>query len=125
MNSEIIKKLSKAEDGLAIYEYMANNIDNLSDADVKELIDLMTRVDRNGQFAVSTARYLHAVEDNKYAEYVDILVKAAIEKDRERKYIIDLLAAFWGSDYMDHVAGLNASDDNFRRIYKRIYNTGM
>lgn len=125
MDSEIIKKLNKEESGLAVYEYIANNIDNLSDKDIKELIELMVRVDRNGQFAVSTARYLHAIEGDKYNDYVDILVKAAIEKDRERKYIIDLLAAFWGADYMEHVAELNASDDNFRRIYKRIYNTGM
>lgn len=53
------------------------------------------------------------------------MVAAAIEKDRERRYIADLLESLYGADYRDRVDQLNASDDNFRRIYKRVYPKGI
>ena len=123
MSEEILKKLRKDEDGLATYEYIANNIGNCDDI-MPKLVENIIQVDRNGQFVVSTARYLHAIDKDKYAESIDTLIKAAIERDREHKYIPDLLSSIWGADYAERVDELN-KDDNFRRIYKRVFPKGI
>lgn len=123
MSEEILKKLRKDEDGLATYEYIANNIGNCDDI-MPKLVENIIQVDRNGQFVVSTARYLHAIDKDKYADSIDTLIKAAIERDREHKYIPDLLSSIWGADYADRVDELN-KDDNFRRIYKRVFPKGI
>ena len=123
MDEDILKKLKKDEDGLSTYEYIANNIGNCDDI-MPQLIANIINVDRNGQFAVSTARYLNAIDKERYASEIDSLIKAAIEKDRERNYIPDLLGSIWGADYAERVDELNA-DDNFRRIYKRVYPVGI
>ena len=123
MSEEILKKLRKDEDGLATYEYIANNIGNCDDI-MPKLVENIIQVDRNGQFVVSTARYLHAIDKDKYADSIDTLVKAAIERDREHKYIPDLLGSIWGADYAERVEELN-KDDNFRRIYKRVFPKGI
>ena len=123
MSEEILKKLRKDEDGLATYEYIANNIGNCDDI-MPKLVENIIQVDRNGQFVVSTARYLHAIDKDKYADSIDTLVKAAIERDRELKYIPDLLGSIWGADYAERVDELN-KDDNFRRIYKRVFPKGI
>ena len=123
MSEEILKKLRKDEDGLATYEYIANNIGNCDDI-MPKLVENIIQVDRNGQFVVSTARYLHAIDKDKYAESIDTLIKAAIERDREHKYIPDLLGSIWGADYAERVEELN-KDDNFRRIYKRVFPKGI
>ena len=123
MSEEILKKLRKDEDGLATYEYIANNIGNCEDF-MPKLVENIIQVDRNGQFVVSTARYLHAIDKDKYAESIDTLIKAAIERDREHKYIPDLLSSIWGADYAERVEELN-KDDNFRRIYKRVFPKGI
>ncbi len=123
MSEEILKKLRKDEDGLATYEYIANNIGNCDDI-MPKLVENIIQVDRNGQFVVSTARYLHAIDKDKYADSIDTLIKAAIERDREHKYIPDLLSSIWGADYAERVDELN-KDDNFRRIYKRVFPKGI
>ena len=115
--------MRKDEDGLATYEYIANNIGNCDDI-MPKLVENIIQVDRNGQFVVSTARYLHAIDKDKYAESIDTLIKAAIERDREHKYIPDLLSSIWGADYAERVEELN-KDDNFRRIYKRVFPKGI
>lgn len=84
----------------------------------------MMRVDLSGQFIVSAARYLFAIDAEHYNNAISRLITAAIEKDREHRYIADLLP-LWGADYEDHVEELNKSDNNFRRIYKRLYPTGI
>lgn len=124
MEEEIRKKLSKDPNGLLTYEYIANHINIIGD-EMNTLIDNMISVDKNGQFVVSTARYLHAIDSEKYATCIDRLIKAAIDHDREHQYIIDLLAAIWGADYAEHVDELKLSDDNFRRIYKRVFPVGI
>ena len=48
------------------------------------------------------------------------LIATAIEKDRERRYLPDLITSIWGADYQSRAEELIATDDNFRRIYKRI-----
>ena len=77
------------------------------------------------QFVVSTARYLNAIDHDKYASSIDLLVKAAIAKDRDHVYLSYLAASLWGDDFKEHAAELSASDDNFRRIFKRLYPVGI
>lgn len=123
MNEEIKKELGKDPDGLLTYEYIANHISSIDDS-IDELVDNMINVDLNGQFVVSAARYLHAIDKDKYEPQISRLMAAAIEKDRERRYIGDLLP-LWGDDYTKRADELSAADDNFRRIYKRMYPTGI
>ncbi|MDD6778370.1 MAG: hypothetical protein PUD91_04995 [Bacteroidales bacterium] len=120
MDEDLKKKLRRDPNGLLTYEYIANNIDNI-DGIMPELVQNMIMVDSKGQFVASTARYLHAIDAKKYASAIDTLVKAAIDKDREHVYLPDLIVALWGNDYQERAAELSASDDNFRRIYKRLY----
>ena len=124
MNESIKKELSKDTNGLLTYEYIANNIDDVDDI-MPELIDNIISVDLTGQFVVSTARYLHAIDPEKYSESIDRLIKAAIMRDRDRAYLGSLASSIWGSDYKEHAAELSAKDDNFRRIYKRLYPVGI
>ena len=120
MDDSLKKQLCKDETGLTTYEYIANNIDTIDD-DLPELVANIINVDLNGQFVVSTARYLYAIDSERYAQSIDALVKAAIEKDREHKYLGDLIAGIYGADYKEHASKLSRTDDNFRRIYKRLY----
>ncbi len=124
MDENLKKQLSKDPDGLLTYEYIANNISTVDDI-MLELADNIINVDLTGQFVVSAARYLSAIDEEKYAESIDRLVKAAIEKDRERKYLGDLAVSIWGADYKEHADELVAKDDNFRRIYKRLFPVGI
>ena len=118
---DILKNLAADPDGLLTYEYMANHIAELSPDDMAALADNMIQVDRNGQFVVSAARYLFASDRELFAAPIATLIAAAIDKDRERRYIGDLLQAIYGPDYAARAAELSAEDDNFRRIYKRLY----
>lgn len=120
MIEEALQKLSADPDGLLTYEYMANHIDECQEI-MPRLIDNMIAVDTTGQFLVSAARYLHAIDAVGFADSINHLVETAIDRDRERRYIGDLLPGLWGSDYVDHVEELQASDNNFRRIYKRMH----
>ena len=124
MDKELKNKLSKDNNGLLTYEYIANNMGSIDDI-MPELVQNIIDVDLNGQFVVRTARYLNAIDKEKYKTEIDSLVKAAIEKDRERKYLGDLLADLWGSDYKEHAEELMSRSDNFRRIYKRLYSKGI
>lgn len=120
MNEDLKKAVGKDPDGLLTYEYIANHIGEI-DGVLDELVDNMIGADLNGQFLVSAAHYLHAIDGEKYHESIDRLIAAAIDRDRERRYIGDLLPALWGEDYAEHVAELSARDNNFRRIYKRLF----
>lgn len=124
MDEKIKKELENDPDGLISYEYMANNI-GMIDSDLEWLTDNLSKVDGNGQFLVSAARYLHAVDATRFAGAIDKLVASAIEKDRERAYIGSLLQSLYGPDYMEHAEELRLTDNNFRRIFKRLYPKGM
>ncbi len=124
MDENLKKKLSKDPDGLLTYEYIANNIGGCDDI-IDGLVDNMVAVDKNGQFVASAARYLCAINRDKYAPQINRLIAAAIEKDRERRYLGDLLQGIWGADYAERAEELKAADDNFRRIYKRLFSTGI
>ncbi|MDE6488282.1 MAG: hypothetical protein K2L46_03295, partial [Paramuribaculum sp.] len=84
-------------------------------------IENMIMVDASGQFTVSAARYLNAIDPEKYAAHIQNLISAAIDKDRERVYIGSLLTDIWGPDYASRADSLAASDRNFRRIYQRLH----
>lgn len=112
--------LASDPDGLICYEYLANNIDNC-DGDIDTIIDNLSRADINGQFSASAARYLHAIDSEKYAGPVARLVEVAIERDREHRYLAGILQSLYGSDYESRAEELNAADNNFRRIYKRLF----
>lgn len=119
MEQDLKKRLSQDSDGLLTYEYIANHIGECDDI-MSELVDNMILVDPTGQFMVSAARYLYAINPETYADSISRLIATAIEKDRERRYLPDLVTAIWGSDYAERADELAAADDNFRRIYKRI-----
>ena len=121
MTSALKKELARDTDGLLTYEYLANHIDDC-DRDLSGLVDNMIAVDSTGQFIVSAARYLFATDPERFSGAVNRLIAIGIEKDRDRAYIGSLLQSVYGADYADRVAELSASDDNFRRIYKRLFN---
>ncbi|MDE6297868.1 MAG: hypothetical protein K2L89_08470 [Muribaculaceae bacterium] len=114
---------NKEEEGMSIYEYIVDNVDTC-ESEMNELINKLRMADTSGQFLASTARYLSAVDREKFDCWLTPLIEGAIERDRDRRYIGSLLEGIWGEDYKERVEELRASDDNFRRIYKRIYFDG-
>ena len=124
MDNATKKLLDNDTNGLLTYDYIANNMGNIDD-DLPSLVDNMILKDRTGQFVVSTARYLNAIDRDKYSASIDLLVKAAIAKDRDHVYLSYLASSLWGTDYKEHAAELSAKDDNFRRIFKRLYPVGI
>lgn len=121
MDTDIKSILADDPDGLLTYEYLANHIDTIEPV-IDQIVEHMKSVDLTGQFVVSAARYLNAIDAEKFATAISNLISAAIDKDRERRYLPDLLT-IWGQDYADRVEQLNATDNNFRRIYKRLFPT--
>lgn len=119
MDQDLKKQLSQDPDGLLTYEYIANHI-GLCDDIMPELVDNMIMVDKTGQFVTSAARYLNAIDSERYASCINTLVGAAIEKDRDRLYLASLVESLYGADYVLRAAELSETDDNFRRIYKRL-----
>jgi hypothetical protein len=124
MNDEELKTLSNDPDGLLTYEYIANHIGKCDD-DLDRLVDNLRKVDLTGQFMASAARYLNAIDAERYAEPVRTLVAATIDRDRGHRYIGDLMQSLYGEDYAEHAAELSATDNNFRRMYKRLYPEGL
>lgn len=119
MDQDLKKQLSQDPDGLLTYEYIANHIGQCDDI-MPELVDNMILVDKTGQFVASAARYLNAIDPKRYATCINTLVGAAIEKDRDRLYLANLVESLYGTDYVLRAAELSETDDNFRRIYKRL-----
>lgn len=115
------KKLLKQDaDGLATYEYLANNIETCFD-DLDAIIENMTNVDRTGQFLASAARYLHAIDSERYAPAVEKLVAATIDKDREHAYLPALIRGIYGDNFAEGAEERCATDRNFRRMYQRLF----
>lgn len=120
MNEQDLKRLKGDPDGLLTYEYLANHIGECEAADIDTLIDNMITVDLSGQFLASAARYLNAIDPEGYAPAIRRLVGAAIDKDREHRYLPDLITGLYGADYAERADELCSADDNFRRLYKRL-----
>ena len=116
----ILKQLNNDTTGMDTYEYIVNHVDNCVPL-MPRLIENLIKVDNSGQFLASTARFIHAVDCDQFDEFLPALIEGAISKDRERKYIGALLEAIWGEDYESKKDELLATDDNFRRIYKRVF----
>ena len=125
MTDNDIKKLRLDPDGLLTYEYLANHIGECGPEEIDVLIENMERVDLSGQFLASAARYLNAIDPDGYQPAIRTLVAGAIDKDREHRYLPDLMQGLYGNDYKDRLNELCASDDNFRRMYKRLYPTAI
>lgn len=109
--------------GMEIYEYIVNNVEDCRER-LDSLIMEMKRADKSGQFLASTARFLAAVDREAFAEFLPQLIEGAIERDRERRYIGQLPEAIWGPDYKERAEELSATDDVFRRLYKRVCPSG-
>lgn len=121
MTQDQLQSLKKKDtDGLLTYEYIANHIDDC-DADLPALVDLLRETDLSGQFTASAARFLHAIDAEKYTDAVRTLVAAAIDRDREHAYLPDLIEGIYGNDYAKRAQELSATDNNFRRMYKRLF----
>lgn len=121
MTEKEIKELKdRDKDGLLIYECIANNAGQ-DDAYLPELCKALAEVDLSGQFTASAARFLHAVDSTGYADLVRPLVSATIDLDRERKYLGDLFQCLYGPVEDLDVAAMSAADNNFRRMYKRLF----
>lgn len=121
INENDIQNLRQDRDGLLTYEYLANHIDSLEADDMELLVENMINVDRSGQFLASAARYLNAIDADGYAASINRLVAATIDKDREHRYLPDILNSLYGPDYRNRACELSAADNNFRRIYKRLF----
>lgn len=124
MTKEEILELENDTDGLKTYEFMANHLYELNDEQLSELVDNMARVDLSAQFLASGARYMNALDANRYASHINRMVALTIDRDREHRYIGDLIVALYGPDYADRAAELAAGDNNFRRMYKRLFPEG-
>lgn len=105
---------------MEVYQYIVDHCEE-SEARMPELISRLKQVDMSGQFLASTARYLAAVDRVHFDPWLAPLIEAAIERDRERRYIGSLLQAIWGDDYEARIDELKTTDNNFRRIYKRLH----
>ena len=123
MTETDLKILRGDNDGLLTYEYLANHIGECGPEEINALIENMVRIDLSGQFMASAARYLHAIDPAGYAPAIRELVAGAIDKDREHRYLPDLLLGLYGENYQERAMELCAADDNFRRIYKRLFPT--
>lgn len=119
MNPEEQKQLAADPDGLLTYEYIANHIDSCSEC-IDFLVDNMIRVDLTGQFVASAARYLTAIDAKSFHDPISRLVAAVIDKDREHRFLPSLLEGVYGANYRDRADHLRETDDNFRRIEKRL-----
>lgn len=117
---DILKNIENDGDGMVTYEYICNHCDDCC-GEMDRLVANLQRVDRTGQFLASSARFLAAVDREKYSPWLPALIEGAIAKDRERRYIGSLLEAIWGADYLERAEELRITDDNFRRIFKRVY----
>ena len=76
-------------------------------------------------YDINKYHFKNAIDNKKYWTQIDKLIKAAITLDRERAYLPALAASIWGDDYKQRATQLAHEDDNFRRIYKRLYPTGI
>lgn len=70
MTTEQQRALAADPDGLATYEFIANNIEVLTQEDIELLASNMIQVDVSGQFCTSAARYLNAIDSQAYASPV-------------------------------------------------------
>lgn len=115
-----LKTLCKDTDGMMTYDYLVNHVESCL-PQMDYITDNLLNVDQTGQFLASSARFLSSIDRETFEPWIGKLIEGAISKDRERRYIGSLLEAIWGSDFMERADELRKEDDNFRRIFKRLY----
>lgn len=115
-----LKELKNDDDGMMTYDYIVNHIPSCLDS-MDFLVENLKEKDTTGQFLSSSARFLASVDRDTFEDWIEKLIEGAIEKDRERRYIWSLLKALWGDDYEERAEELKKSDDNFRKIFKRVH----
>lgn len=111
-------------EGMSSYEFLVNHINEDKEV-INNAVSGIIKTDTSGQFSASAARFLAAVDHDSFSEEIDRLLKSTIEKDRDKHYLPDLLQGIWGNDYMARAEELRETDDNFRRIYKRVHPAGI
>ncbi len=115
------KKILEADnEGLLNYEYLVNHTGDIG-SDIDIIIENLRRVDLDGQYLASATRYLNAIDASGFAEAIRRLAALTIDRDREHRFIGDLISKLYGDDYQERAAELSAGDNNFRRMYKRLY----
>lgn len=124
MTEQDIKLLRDDTDGLVTYEFLANNLYNLTTEELDTVVQNLADVDLSAQYLASSARYLNALDAEQYAPQIKYLAALTIDRDREHRYIGDLIEALYGPDYAANAAALAENDNNFRRMYKRLYPEG-
>ena len=68
-----LKNLENDTDGMSTYEYIVNNFETCVDL-MPDLVENLVRVDLTGQFLASSARFLSAVDREKFAEWIPVLI---------------------------------------------------
>lgn len=124
MTKDDLTKLQNNPDGLKAYEYLVNNLDTLTPDVLDQIVDIIITADPTGQYLTSSSRFLNAIDSQAYAPQVKRMVALVIDRDREHRYIPDLIEALYGPDYKENASRLATDDNNFRRMYKRLYPEG-
>ena len=62
--NETLKHLEQDTDGMMVYDYLVNHAEDTTD--MEALIDLLVTKDTTGQFLASSARFLHAVNAERF-----------------------------------------------------------
>lgn len=117
--NELIE-LKKDTDGLLTYDYIVNHVEEC-EGNMDFLTENLRESDNTGQYLSSSARFLSSIDRERFMPWISRMIEGAIERDRERRYIWSLLKSIWGEDYESRVDELREQDDNFRKIYKRVY----
>lgn len=120
MLKEEIKKIEHEKDELKTYEFLANHLYDMDDEDLSRIVNVLDNADRSGQYLASGVRYMKAMDSERFGEHIRRMTSLIIDRDREHKYIGDLISFLYGAEYYDHVEELS-SDNNFRRMYKRLF----
>ena len=112
--------MQSIDKAMRVYEAMVDAESTASDR-LDSVVAELIACDETGQYLCSGARYLHALNGPKYEKLVNAMVEAAIDRDREHRYLSQLLPSLWGENFMENADQLRLSDNNFRRIFKRRY----
>lgn len=123
MDKKKFAEIESDSDGLKTYEYLVNHLNDLTDEELTEIIDKMARLDHSGQYLASGIKYMNGLDHDRYAQHIKRMTSSVIDRDREHKYIGDLISLLYGADYYDRVPDL-LDDNNFRRMYKRLFPDG-
>lgn len=123
MTDKEIKEIKKDTDGLKTYEFLVNHADELTDEQLVTVVDSLADIDRSGQYLASGVRYLNGIDRHRFRSHIERMTALTIDRDREHKFISDLIINLYGADYYDRIEELK-EDNNFRRMYKRLYPDG-